>query len=125
LEKGIVVAIRELVKQTDMDKTTYDLAAFIALSLLGISKTIDVSVAAWEKRGYWVKADRYRMEWNWAAKSGESLLHALQAGDWENVATIIAQITQKMSKVKVPQRNRLGCPWIGAWDRLISPNQGH
>jgi hypothetical protein len=125
LEKGIVVAIRELVKQTDMDKTTYDLVAYIALSLLGIGNTIDDSVAAWEKRGYWVKADRYRMEWNWTSNIGERLLNDLQKGDWENVAKLIAQITQKMSNVKVSQRNRLGSPWIGAWDRLIRPNHSH
>ncbi len=125
LEKGIVVAIRELVKQTDMDKTTYDLVAYIALSLLGIGNTIDESVAAWEKRGYWVKADRYRMEWNWTSNNGNELLDTLQKGDWENVAKLIAQITQKMSKVKVSQRNRLGSPWIGAWDRLIRPKHGH
>jgi hypothetical protein len=56
LSKAIVLAVRELAKQTDITNEAKDLAAFIALSLKSISDGIDVSVAAWEKRGYWVKA---------------------------------------------------------------------
>lgn len=125
LEKGIVIAIRELAKQAGIDETTYDLIAYIALSLNAIGETIDESVAAWEKRGYWVKADRYRMEWNWASKLGEDLRQAILIKDWGNVVKITAQVTQKMSKVKVSQRNRLGNPWVGSWDRLIRPNHSH
>jgi hypothetical protein len=122
LEKGIVVAIRELAKQTGLDETTYDLMAFVAISLKAIGDTIDESVAAWEKRGYWVKADRYRMEWDWASKLGDDLKQAILKEDWGIVAKITAQIAQKMSKVNVPARNRIGTPWVGAWDRLIRPN---
>jgi hypothetical protein len=124
-EKGIVVAIRELTKQTDLNETTYDLVAYIALSLKAIGNTIDVSVAAWEKRDYWLKADRYRMEWNWTSKLGDELEIAILKEDWGNVTRIIAQVTQRMSKVNVAQRNRLGTPWVGSWDRLKRPNHHH
>jgi hypothetical protein len=125
LEKGIVVAIHELVKQVKTDESTYDLVAFIIISLRAIGDTVESSVAAWEKRGYWVKADHYRMEWNWASKLSDELLQALIKEDWGNIAIIIAKITQKMSKVKVPIKNRIGTPWIGSWDRLIRPQQSH
>ena len=62
LTKAIVISIRELAKQTEPGAKARDLAAFIALALLTIAEGIDVSVAAWEKRDYWVKADRFRME---------------------------------------------------------------
>jgi hypothetical protein len=119
LEKGIVAALRELSKQSKMDDTTLDLVAYIALSLLAISNTIDASVAAWEKRGYWIKADRYRMDWLWTGNVGEKLKHAIIEEDWNEVAKISAQVTQKLSSVKVAQRNRLGKPWIGSYQKLI------
>ena len=125
LEKGIVISIRELAKQSDRDENAYDLVAFIALSLKAIGDSVDESVVAWEKRGYWVKADRYRMEWSWSTRLGEELQQALLKGDWGFVANIIAQVTQKMSKVKVSTKNRIGSPWVGTWDRLIRPNNGH
>jgi hypothetical protein len=123
LERGIVIAIRNLSQQSDMDETTYDLVAFIALSLKAIGDTVEESVAAWEKRGYWVKADRYRMEWNWANKLGEDLQQAVLQADWGNVVKITTLITQRMSKTNVPTRNRLGTPWIGSWDRLMRESQ--
>jgi hypothetical protein len=122
LEKGIVIAIRELAKQTSTDKTTNDLVAFIAISLIAIGDTIDESVVAWEKRGYWVKADKYRMEWSWTTRMGEDLKNAAINDDWGKVAQITAQVAQKMSKVNVSPRNRLGTPWVGSWERLIRPN---
>ena len=82
LEKGIIVAIRELTKQSGMDATTRDLLAYIALSLKAIGETIDESVAAWEKRGYWIKADHYRMEWIWASNWGEEMKQAILKEDW-------------------------------------------
>ena len=122
LEKGIVIAIRELSKQTSTDNTTRDLVAYIAISLIAIGNTIDESVSAWEKRGYWVKADKYRMEWSWSTRMGEDLKNAVIKDDWGNIAQITAQVTQKMSKVNVSPRNRLGTPWVGSWERLIRPN---
>ena len=82
LEKGIILAIRELTEQSGMDDTTRDLLAYIALSLKAIGETIDESVAAWEKRGYWIKADRYRMEWLWASNWGEEMKQAILKEDW-------------------------------------------
>ncbi len=125
LEKGIVVAIRQLTEQSGMDATTRDLLAYIALSLHAIGATIDESVAAWEKRGYWIKADRYRMEWTWASNWGEEMRQSILREDWDAVARITAQVTQKMSKVKIAQKNRLGTPWIGSYQKLISPNHNH
>jgi hypothetical protein len=123
LEKGIVKALRELGRQEQLTETTHDLVAYIALSLIAIGETIDESVAAWEKRGYWLKADRYRMEWSWTSKLGEELKFILLGEDWGKVASLSAQVAQKMSKVNVPQKNRLGTPWVGSWKRLKSPQQ--
>jgi hypothetical protein len=82
---------------------------------------VDESVVAWEKRGYWIKADRYRMEWSWSSRMGNELKQALCKEDWGSVTKIIAQVTQKMSKINVPAKNRLGNPWVGSWERLICP----
>jgi hypothetical protein len=118
-EKGIVYAIHELSEQSHMDENTRDLLAYIALSLLAINDTIDQSVAAWEKRGYWVKADRYRMDWNWAGTLGESLKNSITSEDWAAAVNIIGKVTQKLSNVKIAQRNRMGSPWVGSHKKII------
>ena len=80
LTKEVVLAIRELMRQTQPDEHSRDLAAFIILALEQINSTVETSVVAWEKRGYWVKADRYRMDWIWADQLGSALRRSLLAG---------------------------------------------
>ena len=118
LTKAIVIAIRELAKQTEPNDEARDLAAFIALALQTIAEGIDVSVAAWEKRNYWVKADRFRMEWAWAGQMGNKMRVAALNDDWANVAMLSAQIGQKLHKIKVSENHRMGKPWVGAWKQL-------
>jgi hypothetical protein len=120
LSKAVVLAIRELMRQSEPDANTRDLAAFIALALEAIAETIDSSVAAWEKRGYWVKADRFRMEWAWAGQLGGAMRQAILAEDWPKVAVTAAQAAQRLNAIQVSQHHRLGTPWVGAWKKLMS-----
>ncbi|MBN1304358.1 MAG: hypothetical protein JXA13_07970 [Anaerolineales bacterium] len=118
LSKAIVLAVRELAKKSEPDFEAHDLAAFIALALETISKGIDASVLAWEKRDYWVKADKFRMEWRWSGESAEAMKKALWSEDWAQVALTSAFIAQKFSKIKVSEKHRMGKPWTGAWKEL-------
>jgi hypothetical protein len=118
LTKGIVLAIRELARQTDPGAESRDMAAFIALALANIAEGIDASVAAWEKRGYWVKADRFRMEWLWAGVYADKMKAAVLADDWAAIAMTMTQVATKLSKITVPAGHRLGRPWVGAWKKI-------
>jgi len=118
LTRAIVLAVRELARQSGPGAESRDLAAYLALSLRAIADTIDVSVAAWEKRGYWVKADRFRMDWLWAGQLAEKMRAALLDEDWGTVAALAAQIAQKLNKVNVSENHQLGKPWVGAWQEL-------
>jgi len=118
LTRTVVLAVRELARQTGPGAESRDLAAYLALALRAIADTIDVSVAAWEKRGYWVKADRFRMDWLWAGQLAEKMRAALLDEDWGAVAALAAQIAQKLNKVNVSENHRLGKPWVGAWQEL-------
>ncbi|MEW6093348.1 MAG: hypothetical protein AB1531_05210 [Chloroflexota bacterium] len=118
LTKTVVLAVRELARQTEPGTEARDLAAYIALALAAIAGTIDVSVAAWEKRGYWVKADKFRMEWAWAGQLGAKMREAALAEDWGNVAQVAAQVAQRLNRITVPAGHRLGRPWTGAWQAL-------
>ena len=123
LSKGIVLSIRELAKQTDPGPDSRDMAAFIALALASIAEGIDASVAAWEKRGYWVKADKFRMEWLWAGQYAVKMRSAVLADDWAGVALLMTQTAQKLNKITVPAGHRLGRPWVGAYKKLSSETQ--
>jgi len=118
LTKTIVKAIRELMVQKEPNKLTKDLAAYISIALMEISKTVDVSVVAWEKRGYWLKADRFRLDWEWTETLGEQMRDSLLNEDWAGVALLSAKIAQKFSNIQIAQNNRLGEPWHDALGKL-------
>lgn len=118
LSKTIVIALRELMRQSEPNDVSRDLTAYVVLALEEINGNIDVSVEAWEKRGYWVKADRFRLEWEWTGKLGRELAKALAAEDWGGVAMTSVKIGQKLGKVTIAEHHRLGTPWVGAYNLL-------
>jgi hypothetical protein len=89
LTKAIVLAVRELAKQAEVTNEAKDLAAFIALALKSISEGIDISVAAWEKRDYWIKADKFRMEWMWTGQVADKMKVAIFTDDWGTIAMLM------------------------------------
>lgn len=120
LTKMIVISIRELMQQQKPNDTTRDLAAFIAFALAGVAETIERTVAPWEKRDYWVKADKFRMEWEWSEKLAEDMRIAALDQNWGDVAMLAARVGENLKKVEVSPKHRMGKPWVGAWDKLKS-----
>jgi hypothetical protein len=115
LSRAIVVTIREFMRQAKPDKNTQDMIAFIILALQEIASGIDKSVAAWEKRGYWVKADKYRMEWQWSGEIAEKLIHTFNEQNWPKIAELLLQVMHNFENIKVSDRHRMGKPYVGAF----------
>ena len=118
LSKTIVIALRELMRQPEPNDQTEDMTAYVVLALEEINSNIDKSVEAWEKRGYWVKADKFRLDWEWSGKFSRDLRKALLAEDWGGVAMTAVKIGQKFNKVTIAEHHRLGTPWVGAYKQL-------
>ena len=118
LTKSIVLAIRTLMQKGEPDAESLDMAAFVVLALEKIEESIDKSATAWEKRDFWLKADRFRMEWAWTESSRKSLEKAVLAQNWSQIPTELVQIAQRLGTVEVAAKHRLGTPWVGAWGVL-------
>jgi hypothetical protein len=118
LSKAIVAALRELTKYSDPGQEVKDLVSFIVLALKKIDGSIEESVIAWEKRDYWIKADRFRIAWAWTGKISEKLSIAIFTEDWMSIAQLLAEIGLKLNKVKVSDKHHLGAPWKGSWVEL-------
>lgn len=123
LSKAIVITIRSFMRQEKPDDKTKDMVAFIILALSEISDGIDKSVTAWEKRGYWVKADKYRMEWLWTGAVADQLREAFSSQNWAEISGVLIQIMGRFSDIKVSDKHRMGKPWIGAYKKYQSSTQ--
>lgn len=118
LMKALTLALRNLATRAQFDTEARDLAAFLVLALRGIHATIDVTCAAWEKRDYWLKADQFRREWDWARRTADKLTPIVQREEWHNLPLVMVELSKYVAKVELPKRNTLGTPWVGAYGKL-------
>ena len=118
LVRRVALAARELLRQPEPNDQTRDIAIFIILSLDAVAETIEPTVIPWEKRDYWIKADRFRMEWAWAKRLADEMREALLVEDWGKVAMSTVQIAQKLGHIQISPNHRMGKPWEGAWLRF-------
>jgi hypothetical protein len=114
MTKAIMITIRELAAKKDIDDEARDMAAFLALTLYAIYDTIDESVKAWEKRDYWMKADQFRMQWQWTGVQARKVREAALLNDWAELAACMPEIASKLGTIKLPKSNTIGKPWTGA-----------
>ncbi|MBW8009982.1 MAG: hypothetical protein FVQ83_01900 [Chloroflexi bacterium] len=118
LTRAVVLSLRELLIQPEPNEQTRDIASFIVLTLKEISANVDRTVTPWEKRNYWLKADRFRMDWDWTITLGDKMRQAVLDEDWSVIAACAANMGEKLANVKLPKKHGLGTPWIGANERL-------
>lgn len=115
LVKQMGQALRDGAGGAVEDETQRDIFAFLALSLKEICRSVDETVSAWEKRDYWVKADKFRMEWIWAERASRVMAAALAAEDLTACRDEAARIAGQIVGVKIPKRAPRVQPWAGAW----------
>ncbi len=119
LTKVVVISVRELLRQQEVSDLSRDLIACVLRSLDTIYETIDASVEAWEDRGYWVKADRFRMEWQWTKIMADKMRPLVYEENYGELVPLMVQTMQALASVKVSENHRLGTPWVGQWQLLM------
>lgn len=123
LTRSIVLAIRTLMQQKSPNQLSLDLAAFVVLALEKIQESIESSAVAWEKRDYWLKADRFRMEWQWVGELQKNLTKHLLLEDWSLMVADLTSVAQNLRQVEISPNNRIGEPWLGAWQAFCQKNR--
>lgn len=105
-------------KQSELDRMERrDLMAFSLQILNEIANSVKLTVSAWEKRGYWVKADRFMAEWQWVESSRLNIEEAYRKdGDWPQPA-ILDILEKHLATTTPPSRLLKDKPWKGAWSR--------
>jgi hypothetical protein len=116
--RQIAWILREMMSPNIPEMARRDMAAGILFSLRTIQGTIEQAALAWEKRDYWVKADRFRMDWRWVEQTEKDWSAALQREDWGACAAAAARMAGKVSGVELPKRKPAVPPWQNAWRQL-------
>jgi len=118
LRRTIAEALHRLMAKSELDEEARDLAALIVLALREIDVGIDRSASAWEKRGYFVKADRLRRDWEWAPRAADRMANLISGGDWARLPVVLAGIAPRFADIHVAKLTRSPRTWRGAYRKL-------
>ena len=120
LRRTIAEALRRLVEKPGLDGDARDLAALIVFCLRGIEDTVEQAAVAWEKRNYYLKADRFRSEWAWTGRTADRLAEALRGERWDEVPLLLAQLLPHFADIRVIRMTRSPSLWQAAYARLLN-----
>jgi len=117
--RTIAEALRRLSQKPQLDGEAKDLAALIVFCLHGMADTVDQTVAAWEKRDYWMKAERFREEWRWLEPATDELSAVIYKGQWDQLPVVLAGLMPHFTDVKIKQMTRKPTLWQGAYEKFM------
>jgi hypothetical protein len=119
LRRTVAEALHRLMAKRDLDDEARDLAALIVLALREIDAGIERSAAAWEKRDYYVKADRLRRDWEWVPRAADRMANLIRGGDWARLPVALAAIAPRFADIQVARLTRSPRTWKGAHRKLL------
>lgn len=103
----------------EQDDELRDMLATVVIVLRDIAETVEQTVLAWEKRNYWLKADRFRIQWEWAATEAERLSLLMKASDTEGATRALLPLLPKVSNIRIVRNKSDPALWRGALQRLL------
>jgi hypothetical protein len=120
--RTIAEIMRHLSQQREVNEWTRDLVATLVYCLRGIDATVEETINAWEKRGYWKKAADFQQKWWWSPLMANAIEALLRNGDWDNLPETMLKLYPRVSDIKINKMTRDPADWKGACSRLIGDN---
>jgi len=117
--RTIAEVLRRLSQKPQLDDEAKDLAALIVFSLHGIADTVDQTIEAWEKRDYYMKAERFREQWRWLERITDELSALIYEGRWDQLPAVLARLMPHFAGVTVRQMTRPPTLWQGAYEKFM------
>lgn len=118
--RTIAEILRLLLQKQRVDEEARDMAACIVFALRTIDAGVQQTIAAWEKRGYWMKAERFLREWEWLAESAANLEDVLRHEAWDLLPELLADLFPRFADIQIKSQTRKADTWRGAYARLLA-----
>jgi hypothetical protein len=117
--RTIAEAMRRLSRKPRFDDEAKDLSAAIVFSLLEIADSVDRTTEAWEKRDYYMKAERFREQWRWVEPLTDELSAVLYEARWQELPGVLAGLAPHFADIRVKKLTRNPGAWKGAYARFM------
>ena len=117
--RTIAEILRRLMSKPEFDAEAEDMAATIVFCLRDIAKTTEATTTAWEKRNYFLKADRFRLKWEWVSPKADALCDLIVKEQWGRLPQELAELAPHFSDIRVARMTRDPSTWKGNYRYLL------
>jgi len=117
--RTIAEVLRHLMFKRQLDEEAKDMAAALVFALRGIAESVEATTEAWEKRDYFLKADRFRMEWEWVAPAAKRLEELILKGHWERLSQELAALAPHFADIRISKMTRDQSAWKASYRLLM------
>jgi hypothetical protein len=118
--RTIAELLRRLSQKSNIDDEAKDLSAAIVLSLQDIWAGVEQTALAWEKRDYWLKAERFVRQWEWAAEAAVNIEDVIRNNAWDLLPELLADLFPRFADIQIKVMTRKPDTWAGAYGELMA-----
>lgn len=118
--RTIAEILRLLGQKPKVDAEAKDMAAMIVLLLLEIKEGVEQTAQAWEKRDYWMKAERFLRDWDWIAEAAANLDDVIRHEAWDLLPELLSDLFGHFTDIQIKKMTRNSLDWRGAYRKLLA-----
>ncbi len=122
--RTIAEILRRLSQQREVSHETKDMVAALVYCLRAIDDTVEESTRAWEKRGYWKKADDFQQKWWWASLEAQSMEKLVKDDNWHLLPEAMIKLLPRVAHIQLNRMTRDPAAWAGAYEKLAGQKHG-
>ena len=118
--RSIAEILRYLSRKGQIDDEARDMSAALVFLLTEVKATVDESAAAWEKRGYWMKVERFVRDFEWIPEAAGNLDDVIRHNAWDLLPELLADLSPRFDDIKIKTMTRKPTEWRGTYARLLA-----
>lgn len=118
--RAIAEILRRLMEKPTFDDDAKDMAAKLVYLLREINETVEQTVVAWEKRDYWMKAERFARDWEWTKQVALDMEDVLRHDAWDLLPELLGELFPNFADIQIKKMTRKPDLWHGAFKQLMA-----
>ncbi len=118
--RSIAEILRRLSQKPDVDAETKDMTATLVYLLREIGEGIEKSAEAWEKRDYWMKAERFVRDWEWVKETAVNIEDVIRHDAWDLLPELMVDLFPHFADIQIKTMTRHSDLWLGNYKQLMA-----
>ena len=117
--RTIAEMLQQLARKPELDNEAKDMAATIVFCLRAIYDTAQTTAEAWEKRDYWMKAERFMRDWEWVKENAYNFDDVIRHEAWDLLPELLANLYPHFTDIQIKTLTRKPDTWKAAYKYLL------